>query len=45
MDEKVLGETIVKLISAWKGDVSDIQVLVSEKDLGNVEKKSESKTC
>ena len=38
MDEKVLGDTIVRLITSWKGDVSDIQVLLSEKDLSNVEK-------
>jgi len=43
MDEKVLGETIVKLISSWKGDASEIQVLVSEKDLNNVEKNLKAK--
>ncbi len=43
MDEKVLEETIVKLISSWKGDVSKIQVLVSEKDLNNVEKNLKAK--
>ncbi len=43
MDEKVLGETIVKLISAWKGDDSKIQVLVSEKDLDKVEKNLKAK--
>ncbi len=43
MDEKVLVETIVKLISSWKGDESKIQVLVSEKDLDNVEKNLKAK--
>ena len=43
MDEKVLVETIVKLISSWKGDESKIQVLVSEKNLDNVEKNLKAK--
>ena len=43
MDEKVLGETIVKLITAWKGDESGLEILLSEKDLNNVEKNLKSK--
>ena len=43
MDEKVLAETIVKLISSWKGDISDLQVLLSEKDYKNVENVLRSK--
>jgi len=43
MDDKVLAETIVKLISSWKGDISDLQVLLSEKDYKNVENVLRSK--
>lgn len=38
MDSKVLAETISSLITSWKGDVSDLKVLLSEKDFAGVEK-------
>lgn len=38
MDSKVLAETIASLITSWKGDVSDLKVLLSEKDFAGVEK-------
>ena len=38
MDEKLIGDVIVKLISSWKGeDSADLTVLVSEKDAKAVE--------
>ncbi|MDX9800370.1 MAG: V-type ATP synthase subunit E [Spirochaetia bacterium] len=37
MDDKVLAETIVKLIGSWKGSTDNLQVLLSEKDYKNVE--------
>lgn len=37
MDDKVLAETIVKLIGPWKGSTDNLQVLLSEKDYKNVE--------
>ncbi len=37
MDEKVLAETIVKLIGSWKNGTDNLQVLLSEKDYRNVE--------
>ncbi len=43
MDEKVLSEAITKLIGSWKGEVSGIEVLLSEKDYANVEKALRSK--
>lgn len=43
MDEKVMGEAISTLISSWKSDVSDLAVLLSEKDYVKVEKTLKSK--
>lgn len=43
MDEKVMGEIISTLISSWKGDVSDLAVLLSEKDYVKVENALKSK--
>ena len=37
MDDKVLAETIVKLIGSWKNGTDNLQVLLSEKDYRNVE--------
>ncbi|MCP5514751.1 MAG: V-type ATP synthase subunit E [Spirochaetales bacterium] len=37
MDDKVLAETIVKLIGSWKSGTENLQVLLSEKDYRNVE--------
>jgi V/A-type H+-transporting ATPase subunit E len=37
MDEKLIGEVIVKLISSWKDEDADVTVLVSEKDAKAVE--------
>ncbi len=38
MDEKVLGDAITKLITSWNGDVSNLKILLSEKDYEKVEK-------
>jgi V/A-type H+-transporting ATPase subunit E len=38
MDSKILVETISSLITSWKGDVSNLKVLLSEKDFAAVEK-------
>lgn len=37
MDDKILAETIVKLIGSWKSGTENLQVLLSEKDYRNVE--------
>jgi V/A-type H+-transporting ATPase subunit E len=37
MDAKVIGESIVKLIGSWQGNVSDIQVVLTEKDFAVLE--------
>jgi V/A-type H+-transporting ATPase subunit E len=43
MDEKVLGDAITKLITSWNGDVSNLKILLSEKDYEKVEKGLKSK--
>lgn len=43
MDDKVMSEAISTLISSWKGDVSDLSVLLSEKDYVKVENALKSK--
>ncbi len=37
MDDKVLGEIIFRLLSAWPGNISNIQVVLSEKDYKDLE--------
>ncbi|MCL2792900.1 MAG: V-type ATP synthase subunit E [Spirochaetaceae bacterium] len=43
MDEKLLGDAITKLITSWNGDVSNLKILLSEKDYEKVEKGLTSK--
>ena len=43
MDEKLLGDAITKLITSWKGDVSNLKILLSESDYGKVEQGLKSK--
>lgn len=40
---KALAEGIASIIGNWKGDVSDLSVLISEKQLGEIEKELKSK--
>ncbi|MBN1545967.1 MAG: hypothetical protein JW902_04835 [Syntrophaceae bacterium] len=37
MNEKIIGETIVRLIGSWKDDITNIQVVLSEKDYRDLE--------
>jgi len=43
MDERVLGDAITKLITSWKGDVSNLKIVLSDKDYEKVEKGLKSK--
>lgn len=37
MNDKIMGEAIVRMMSSWKGDVANIQVVLAEKDYRDLE--------